>query len=45
MANINYKTYAMNAITPMKWWKTWTVRVFFFLLWQAPPRLQRSSKQ
>jgi hypothetical protein len=22
MTNINHKTYAMNAITPMKWWKT-----------------------
>ena len=30
MANINYKTYAMNAITPMKWWKTWIVRVILF---------------
>jgi len=32
MTNINHKTYAMNAITPMKWWKTWIVRVLFFLL-------------
>jgi len=30
--NINHKTYAMNAITPMKWWKTWIVRLFFLLL-------------
>ena len=32
MTNINHKTYAMNAITPMKWWKTWIVRAFFLLL-------------
>lgn len=31
-SNINHKTYAMNAITPMKWWKTWIVRVFFIAL-------------
>jgi hypothetical protein len=31
-SNINHKAYAMNAITPMKWWKTWTVRLFFFFL-------------
>jgi hypothetical protein len=32
MPNINHKAYAMNAITPMKWWKTWIVRLFFFFL-------------
>jgi hypothetical protein len=31
-SNINHKAYAMNAITPQKWWKTWIVRVFFFIL-------------
>ena len=37
MTNINHKTYAMNAITPMKWWKTWIVRVFFFILGAIKP--------
>jgi hypothetical protein len=32
MSNINGKVYAMNAITPMKPWKTWIVRVILFLL-------------
>jgi len=32
MANIHYKAYAMNAITPMEWWKTWIVRVILFSL-------------
>ncbi|HJX84474.1 MAG TPA: hypothetical protein VJ723_09040 [Candidatus Angelobacter sp.] len=32
MTNINGKTYAMNAITPMKPWKTFIVRAFFCLL-------------
>ena len=32
MSNINGKVYAMNAITPMKPWKTWILRGFFFLL-------------
>jgi hypothetical protein len=32
MSNINGKVYAMNAITPMKTWKTWILRVLFFLL-------------
>lgn len=32
MTNITGKTYAMNAITPMKPWKTWLLRGFFFLL-------------
>ena len=33
MSNINGKLYAMNAITPMKPWKTWILRLIFFLLW------------
>ena len=32
MSNINGKVYALNAITPMKPWKTWIVRVILFLL-------------
>jgi len=32
MNNINGKAYAMNAISPMKPWKTWIVRGFFFIL-------------
>ncbi len=32
MTNINGKAYAMNAITPMKWWDAWFLRVFFLLL-------------
>ena len=32
MSNINGKVYAMNAITPMKPWKTWVVRAIFFTL-------------
>jgi hypothetical protein len=32
MSNINGKVYAMNAITPMKPWKTWAVKTVFFLL-------------
>jgi hypothetical protein len=32
MSNINGKVYAMNAITPMKPWKTWVLRGFFFIL-------------
>ena len=31
-SNINHKVYAMNAITPMKWWKTWIVRLVFLIL-------------
>jgi hypothetical protein len=44
MANINYKTYAMNAITPMKWWKTWIVRLFFLILGAIKP-LQKDLVQ
>jgi hypothetical protein len=32
MSNINGKVYAMNVITPMKPWKTWLLRGFFFVL-------------
>src|SRR5271169_3269071 len=44
MANIHYKAYAMNAITPMKWWKTGIVRVFFFILGTVKP-LQKDLVQ
>ena len=37
MSNINGKVYAMNAITPMKPWKTWVLRGFFFLLGHIKP--------
>jgi hypothetical protein len=32
LTNINGKAYAMNAITPMKGWKTPILRILFFLL-------------
>jgi hypothetical protein len=32
MSNINGKVYAMNAVTPMKPWKTWILRVIFWAL-------------
>ncbi|MEO6800100.1 MAG: hypothetical protein ABI178_09195, partial [Rhodanobacter sp.] len=32
MSNINGKVYAMNAITPMRPWKTWILRLIFFIL-------------
>jgi hypothetical protein len=32
MSNINGKVYAMNAITPMRPWKTWILRLVFFIL-------------
>ncbi|HEX3470395.1 MAG TPA: hypothetical protein VHT28_04345 [Silvibacterium sp.] len=32
MSNINGKVYAMNAITPMKPWKTWILRLLFAVL-------------
>ena len=44
MTNINHKTYAMNAITPMKWWKSWIVRVFFVILGTLKP-LQKDLVQ
>lgn len=37
MTNINGKAYAMNAITPMKPWKTPILKLIFFILgaWKA----------
>jgi hypothetical protein len=40
MSNINGKVYAMNAITPMKPWKTWILRVIFWALWNIKPLQQ-----
>jgi hypothetical protein len=40
MSNINGKVYAMNAITPMKTWKTWILRVIFWALWNIKPLQQ-----
>jgi hypothetical protein len=40
MSNINGKVYAMNAITPMKPWKTFVLRGFFFLLGHIKPLQQ-----
>ena len=40
MSNINGKVYAMNAITPMKPWKTWVLRVLFWALWNVKPLQQ-----
>ena len=40
MSNINGKVYAMNAITPMKPWKTWALRGFFFILGHVKPLQQ-----
>ena len=40
MSNINGKVYAMNAITPMKTWKTWILRVIFWALWNITPLQQ-----
>jgi hypothetical protein len=37
MSNINGKVYALNAITPMKPWKTPILRAFFFLLGHIKP--------
>jgi len=37
VTNINGKTYAMTAITPMKSWKTPILRAFFFLLGHIKP--------
>jgi hypothetical protein len=37
MSNINGKVYAMNAVTPMKPWKTWILRILFFVLWNVKP--------
>jgi hypothetical protein len=43
VTNINGKAYAMNAITPMKPWKTPILRSFFFLLGAVKP-LQNDLK-
>src|SRR5271165_3928267 len=37
MSNINGKVYAMNAITPMKPWKTWILRAFLEVLSEVKP--------
>src|ERR1035438_2457674 len=36
-SNINGKFYAMNAITPMKPWKTWVLKAIFFVLGHVKP--------
>ena len=36
MSNITGKVYAMNALTPMKPWKTPILRLFFFILGRFP---------
>ncbi len=43
MTNINGKAYAMNAITPMKPWKTPILKLFFFILGAIKP-LQKDLK-
>ena len=43
MSNINGKVYAMNVVTPMKVWKTWILRLLFFVLWNIKP-LQKDLK-
>lgn len=43
MTNINGKAYAMNAITPMKPWKTPLLKLFFFILGVVKP-LQKDLK-
>jgi hypothetical protein len=35
MSNINGKVYALNVVTPMKTWKTWLLRLVFFVLWNV----------
>jgi hypothetical protein len=37
MSNINGKAYAMNAITPMRPWKTWILRLLFFIFGLVKP--------
>ncbi len=37
MTNINGKAYALNAITPMKPWKTPLLKLFFFILGKVKP--------
>jgi hypothetical protein len=43
MTNINGKAYAMNAVTPMKPWKTPILKLFFFILGMIKP-LQKDLK-
>jgi hypothetical protein len=43
VTNINGKAYAMNAITPMKPWKTPLLKLFFFILGRVTP-LQKNLK-
>lgn len=43
MTNINGKAYAMNAITPMKPWKTPLLKLFFLILGAVKP-LQKDLK-
>jgi hypothetical protein len=40
MSNINGKVYAMNAITPMRPWKTWILRLIFFILAKVKSKQQ-----
>jgi hypothetical protein len=40
MSNINGKVYAMNAVTPMKPWKTLVLRAIFFVLEHVKPLQQ-----
>lgn len=40
MSNINGKVYAMNAITPMRPWKTWVLKTIFFALGHIKPLQQ-----
>ena len=40
MSNINGKVYAMNVVTPMQPWKTWLLRILFFILWNVKPLQQ-----
>jgi len=40
MSNINGKVYAMNAITPMKPWKTWVLKVLFWVLGHSKSQQQ-----
>jgi hypothetical protein len=43
MTNLNGKAYAMNAVTPMKPWKTPILKLFFFILGLIKP-LQKDLK-
>jgi len=37
MTNINGKAYAINVITPLKPWRQWSLRLFFFVLGHLKP--------